>query len=254
MSRNRGHEYEWLVYNHLVSVNGRYVKDVPAGNLNRPDLLISNGKKVFSGCELKISPKASGSITFNYTKKGWQLNLTKTSSPETVFLHNIAKEIDLLSIVRKDWLGKPLRSIPVDPRTLRMTKKAIYESDHRKFPDIYVHTIKPIVISRYYNIKETYYMNVGTHGFYLLGGKDPLGLNARLSQHGMPPIPKFELFLENVKGRARVQYKGHDKNHEFTFSLVMGKLKPSIYNLAGVKNPSSVVLDPSKTCLPFGPK
>ena len=68
--------------------------------------------------------------------------------------------------------------------------------------------IPSIKIEQYYVKKKTYYVNVGTHGFFLMGNVNPFGLGG---------IPKFSEAI-TAKYRARVQDKGGG-NYQFTFEM-----------------------------------
>ena len=83
----------------------------------------------------------------------------------------------------------------------------------------------PPNIEQYYNKKDTYYVNVGTHGFYLMGTRNPLKLS---------DVPRFGNSAKATY-RARVQYKGND-NYQFTFEMQFSipANKKSTYNIAPV--------------------
>ena len=59
-----------------------------------------------------------------------------------------------------------------------------YKQDLANCEDIYF-DLPNTTISSYYNLKDTYYMNIGTHGFYLLGHSDPAKINKET------PFPEF---------------------------------------------------------------
>ena len=111
----------------------------------------------------------------------------------------------------------------------------------RKNAELFVEMFKDIKgeipaakIEQYYNKKDTYYVNVGTHGFYLLGAKNPLKLSG---------IPRFSKSAKATY-RARVQYKGKD-NYQFTFEMQFSipSAKKSPYNIAPVKAKNNVAID-----------
>ena len=82
-----------------------------------------------------------------------------------------------------------------------------------------------IKIEEYYNKKDTYYVNVGTHGFYLMGTSNPLKLK---------DVPRFGNSAKAIY-RIRVQYKGSD-NYQFTFEMQFSipAVKKSPFNIAPV--------------------
>jgi hypothetical protein len=113
-------------------------------------------------------------------------------------------------------------------------------------------------MSNYYNLKSTHYINVGTHGFYLLGALDPLGLNDKLKKAGLPTIPKFEDHAR-ITARVRCQSKGITKadaaeksrgtigaqGYQFTFTLEFALSKgTSKYNIAPIRGDSDVTITP----------
>ena len=63
----------------------------------------------------------------------------------------------------------------------------------------------------YYNLKDTYYIQVGTHGFFLLGSRDPLKLNQSNRERGLKPIPQFSASC-NSTARIRCQVKRRYKS------------------------------------------
>ena len=70
-------------------------------------------------------------------------------------------------------------------------------------------------------------MNVGTHGFYLLGTKNPFKLNG---------VPRFSASAKATY-RARVQYKGSG-NYQFTFEMQFSMSRKSEFNIAPVDGKS----------------
>ena len=81
-----------------------------------------------------------------------------------------------------------------------------------------LHKLDP---ENYYVKKNTYYVNVGTHGFYLMGTKNPLGFNN---------VPRFSTSA-TAGWRARCQYKGND-NYQFTFEMNFKMRAKSEFNIA----------------------
>ena len=77
-------------------------------------------------------------------------------------------------------------------------------------------------------------MNVGTHGFYLLGSKNPLALKG---------VPRFGTAAQ-AKYRARVQAKGGG-SYQFTFemSFSIRSSDKSPYNIAPIGGKGSVTID-----------
>jgi len=74
-------------------------------------------------------------------------------------------------------------------------------------------------------------VNVGTHGFYLMGNNNPLKLKG---------VPTFGTSAKATY-RARVQYKGGG-NYQFTFEMQFSMNKKSPFNIAPVDGKSVVIL------------
>ena len=148
---------------------------------------------------------------------------------------------------------------------LKIPLKQRYSSDLKTCPDIKM-VLPSDAMSKYYNLKKTYYINVGTHGFYLLGNKDPLGLNERMKAAGKPLVPKFEDVCR-ITARVRCQSKGVTKadaqekskgtigaqGYQFTFTIEFAVPKNTTpYNIAPIAGDQSVNIIESKadfTCL-----
>lgn len=219
---------------------------------DKPDLTLLRGKES-AGCELKITAASAGSLVLKHTNGKWGFNDT-SDDPEKDFIAGIAKKVGLMKLIEKSWKTKPLKRTPVDA-TLKaqigkMTPEQIYRRDQANFPDI-IGSIPATAIEEYYNAKKTWYVNVGTHGFYLMGTKDPLGYNKRLAKIKMPAIPMFGKAAQ-AKYRARVQYKGSNA-YQFTFEMqfAIPSANKSPYNIAPVDGKSVTILkkDANISCL-----
>ena len=98
-------------------------------------------------------------------------------------------------------------------------------------------------ISDYYNTKDTYYLNVGTHGFFLFGS-DPLGLNTKLTKLRLAKIPDFaKAGSATTKIRIRVQDKSGSYQISFTLQFGMTAAQKSPYNIAPLKSGSKSEID-----------
>lgn len=210
---------------------------VPAGaSHDQPDLMLEHkGKK--SGCELKISAASAGSLVLKCkyntkTKKvSWSFGNIDKDDVEKQFIKDLGEEIGIFKLIQKNWKEVPLKREKDDllaAQTKSMTKKQIYERDRDTFPDIRGE-IPASKIEEYYNRKDTYYVNVGTHGFYLMGKQNPLKLKN---------VPTFGSSAKATY-RARVQYKGSD-NYQFTFEMQFSipSAKKSPFNIAPVDGKS----------------
>lgn len=201
----------------------------PAGSgSDVPDLMIKNvgpGQKP-EGCELKITAASAGSLVMKWdAKTGWSIGNPNESNDEKLFVMELAKEVGIIDELNKMWKNEPYK-FTSNPRVLKeidgLDKRAKYSAELSRFKEI-KGVIPATKIEEYYNKKKTYYVNVGTHGFYLLGGKNPLNLDR---------VPRFGAAAK-AGYRARVQAKGGG-NYQFTFemsfSIPSGKKSP--YNIA----------------------
>jgi hypothetical protein len=208
---------------------------VPAGaGHDQPDLMLEHNNKK-SGCELKISAASAGSLVLKYDAKNkrnpWSFNKIQEDDAEKMFIKNLAEEIGVYDLLKKNWKNVPLKREKDDLLPLQtkgMSKKQIYERDRDTFPDI-KGEIPASKIEEYYNKKDTYYVNVGTHGFYLMGNSNPLKLK---------DVPRFGQSAKAIY-RIRVQYKGSD-NYQFTFEMQFSipASKKSPFNIAPVDGKS----------------
>lgn len=223
----------------------------------RPDLMLTvRGKE--SGCELKISPTAGGSLVikaYANSTPHWRFGDIEHDETEKQFLADLATKSGVLNEINRRW-DTPIYN--VSDRTKEWEKQMLniplrkrYEMDLKTCPDIKME-LPSDAMSKYYNLKDTYYINVGTHGFYLLGNKDPLGLNARLATLQLKPIPKFEDVCR-ITARVRCQSKGVTKadaaeksrgniggqGYQFTFTIEFALAKnTSPYNVAPIDGKS----------------
>lgn len=207
----------------------------PAGaGHDQPDLmLLHNGKE--AGCELKITAASAGSLVLKYdqTKRDnpWSFGDIGRDEEEKIFMSSVAKQAGFFEDVKRMWVPKGIPQKFRDKPTISDKKKQ-YEADLAKFPDI-KKEIQASYVERYYEKKDTYYVNVGTHGFYLFGAKNPFKLKN---------VPRFASSAKVIY-RGRVQYKGGG-NYQFTFELQFGMKAKSPFNIAPVDGKSVVIIKP----------
>lgn len=228
----------------------------------RPDLMLTvRGKE--AGCELKISPTAGGSLVIKAYANSvphWRFGDIDHDETEKQFLVDLAKVSGALDQINKKW------SIPiynVEDRTadwerqmLKIPLRERYNYDLKTCPDIKL-LLPSDSMTKYYNLKKTYYINVGTHGFYLLGNQDPLGLNERLKKAGLPLVPRFEDVCK-ITARVRCQSKGVTKaeaqekskgrigaqGYQFTFTIEFSLPKGSSpYNVAPISGTDVKIIE-----------
>jgi hypothetical protein len=242
MATQQGFLYETNVVKFLKKKKLVESSFVPAyAKSDVPDLVIkSNGTAV--NVELKISPASGGSLVLKYdlSKKKWSFGDISPENEEKMFLANLATEVGALREINKQWKLMPLKT---DPQ--RTAVKPNYDVDRKKFREIRK-SIPATNMEDYYNKKKTYYLNIGSHGFFLLGGADPNRLNARLKKAGMKPIPRFGTSA-TLDYRVRVQPKSTGgKTYQFTFELsfripVNSKSPYNIAPLSGKKGDVTVL-------------
>ena len=209
----------------------------PAGaGSNQPDLILSYGG-IEAGCELKITAASAGSLVLKYDRSNrsnpWSFNTIKETEDEKQFIADLAKEVGLFDLIKKNWKEVPYKRDKDDlwvATAGKLTPQERYERDRDTFLDIRGE-IPASKIEQYYNKKKTYYVNVGTHGFYLLGAKNPFKLKG---------VPRFGSAAK-ATFRARVQYKGPG-NYQFTFEMQFSMKQKSEYNIAPVDGKSVTII------------
>lgn len=230
----------------------------------RPDLMLTvRGKE--AGCELKISPTAGGSLVikaYANSTPHWRFGDIDHDETEKQFLADLAKSAGVLDEINKRWTT-PIFNVSDRTRDweqsmLKIPLRERYDLDLRTCPDIKM-VLPADAMTKYYNLKKTYYINVGTHGFYLLGNKDPLGLNDRMATLKLPKIPKFEDVCK-ITARVRCQSKGVTKadaeekskgrigaqGYQFTFTIEFSLPKNTTpYNIAPINGKTVSIMESS---------
>lgn len=236
MAAQQGFQYEINVVNLLKPMGFVPQSFQPAGaGSDQPDLML-NYKNKEAGCELKITAASAGSLVLKYdsSKKKWGFGDVKKDDEEKYFILELANEINLFDLINKQWNEIPFKR---DKDKLwevtagKLEPRKRYERDRDTFKDI-KGEIPATKIEEYYNKKDTYYVNVGTHGFYLMGNKNPLKLKG---------VPTFGQSAKAIY-RARVQYKGSD-NYQFTFEMQFSMKNKSPYNIAPVDGKSVSIIE-----------
>lgn len=231
MAAQQGFQYEINAAKVLKPMGLVPKSFVPAGaGHDQPDLMLEHNK-IKAGCELKITAASAGSLVLKYDSKDknnpWKFGDVSEDDAEKYFIKNLAEEVGLFDTIKKEWKEIPFKREKDDlwkATAGKLSKKQQYERDRDTFQDIRGE-IPATKIEQYYNKKDTYYVNVGTHGFYLMGKKNPLKLK---------DVPTFGSSAKATY-RARVQYKGSD-NYQFTFEMQFSipSSKKSPFNIAPV--------------------
>jgi hypothetical protein len=246
MAKNLGQIYESASFKYLKGMN--LVTGEPAGAAsNIPDLTIKLGKgRDTAGLELKTEPTAAGGLVMKYVDGSWELGSTD-GKEEKEFLAALAKKYGVLKIAnnKKSAWGKNVPYLQYDPKNPnkkiyvpKMTPRIAYSKDIKQYggrSEIHI-DVDTRVVSSYYNSKECHYMNVGSHGLYLLGNSDPLDLNGRLKRLGAEPIPlfNFPVFI-----RCRCQAKGGG-DYNFNMVQTMKAANKSPYNFLPMNDGGSI--------------
>lgn len=236
----------------------------------RPDLMLTvRGKE--AGCELKISPTAGGSLVikaYGNRTPHWQFGEVEHDETEKIFLRDLAVQAGVLSEINNKW-SRPVYNIADrnpdwERQMLKIPLRERYATDLKTCPDIKME-LPSTAMTSYYNLKNTYYINVGTHGFYLLGNKDPLGLNARMKEAKKPLIPKFEDVCR-ITARVRCQSKGVTKadaaekskriigaqGYQFTFTIEFALARNTTpYNIAPITGSSVMIIESKADLTPL---
>jgi len=239
MAAQQGFQYEVNAAKLLKPLGFVPKNFVPAGaGHNQPDLMLEHKKKK-AGCELKITAASAGSLVLKYDgddkKNPWKFGDIKKEDDEKQFIADLAEEVGLFDIIKKKWKDVPFKrekDLLWESTAGKLTPQQRYERDRDTFQDIRGE-IPATKIEQYYNRKDTYYVNVGTHGFYLMGRKNPLQLK---------DVPMFGASAKATY-RARVQYKGGG-NYQFTFEMQFSipANKESPFNIAPVDGKSVAII------------
>ena len=209
--------------------------DVAGASHDKPDLTIKVGRAT-AGVELKNQPTAAGSLVLQFHNGKWNFGPTD-GNVEKEFLATLGNKTGVLKILNKNWKTPVLQ---YDAKGNKIYVGAEKSNAYRKdlaafgaFPlNVRYITVPTKTISDYYNTKDTYYLNVGTHGFFLFGS-DPLGLNTKLRKLGLKPIPNFAAANSaTTKIRIRVQDKSGSYQISFTLQFGMTTTQKSPYNIA----------------------
>jgi hypothetical protein len=256
MAAQKGFQYEVNAYKALLDY-GISAGGPPAGAAHdRPDLEIKLSSmttdKYRQGCELKISPTAAGSLVLKYYAGQWMFG-DIGDDPEKILLVSLAQKYKVLQNMNKSgaagarWRGK-VPYLQNDEKGKKILvgakdKRKAYEKDLKQFGgtnEVKI-DIPAKAICDYYNSKATDYLNVGTHGFYLMNKRDPLGLNKKIKGAKIPDFANEA----KAKIRVRCQYKGGG-DYQFVMTLEFSSVTKSPYNLAPTASASSVAINKSK--------
>jgi hypothetical protein len=238
----------------------------PAGaSSDRPDLdLWIDG--IEYGCELKKDLASSGSLVVHFLGSGRGYAFGDTGGhKEKEFMKGLGEKARVLNAIKSKWKKDPWIQKVRDDRWVARARasgldvRGRYNEDLANMKDIFFN-LPQDTISKYYNLKKTYYLNVATHGFFLLGRQDPAGLDRHAS-------PKIQLWDHNHRAilRVRIQSKGITKaaqsekskgwpskgaqGYQITMEIQFKTVKRTNYNI-GPTVGKSANIDKRKIILP----
>ena len=229
---------------------------------DKPDLTIKAKGKTTTGCELKNSPTAAGSLVMKYYNDKWDFG-EYAGEIEKEMLVSIAKSVNLLRemntsgpagiewrksepILQNDITGK--KKLLVGDSTKLKDRQKAYARDISNFggkKEIHI-DVGSKAVCDYYITKKCSYINVGTHGFFTLNGQDDLGLNKKLKEQGLAEIPDFAVNSKTII-RMRCQLKSKSQaQYQFSLTLQFSGVKKSPYNIAPIKTGTKSTIDIAK--------
>lgn len=254
-----GFLYEEHAYNALKKYNIS-TGGVAKASHDKPDLTIQAkvGRSMEStGCELKNSPTAAGSLVLKYVDGKWGFGDTGEDSPEKDFLKNLGMKAGLLEKMTIKYRGsEPMlqntkdgkKKLKVGNWSILAHKEKAYKQDLKTYGgsnELHI-DVGAKAVCDYYLKKKCSYINIGTHGFFTLNGADHLSLNDKLESAGYPKIPDFGKNAK-CKIRVRVQLKSNSKkDYQFVMTLQFSGVKKSPYNIAPLKDGSKSNIDVKK--------
>ena len=263
MAAQRGFVYETNTSNYLKTVvtenspHGVVLQNFSPASAasDRPDIMI-NFNNLSDGLELKINNASFGSLVIKWDLlKGVTGNHWKWGEvgdhEEKIFLKDIGDSVNVLDGLRNHWVVPNLiadKEVWYESKSLPALRNR-YEQDLASCPDQYF-SVSSQTISRYYNTKNTHYINLGSHGFYRLGPNDPLGLNVMLRGRQEQEIPNWNN-SHDASIRCRCQPKGISTaeaqeertgyqlgawGYQFTAEFSVRNISRSPYNIAPISS------------------
>ena len=141
MAAQQGFQYEINASKALKKLGVVPNNFKPAGaSSNQPDLMLEHkGEK--SGCELKITAAAAGSLVLKYDfkDKKWKFGDIKSDEDEKLFIRDLAEEVGLFDIIKKQWKQIPYKrekDSTWDATVGKLDPQKRYERDRDTFKDI----------------------------------------------------------------------------------------------------------------------
>jgi len=253
MAVQKGFEYEKNLYKELKQVDIAGGQPPAGAESDRPDLeikLVGDPDRKTQGCELKLAPTAGGSLVMKYTDDKWYFDPKAKNDKEKKFMMSVAEKVNLLREMNtsgqygRNWRGKVpfLQNDKMGRKVLNegvKNKREAYDLDLKQFGgqnEVKI-PVPAKVMCDYYNLKDTHYLNVASHGFFLMNRRDPLALNRGVA----PSIPDFANSAR-LQIRVRCQYKGSG-DYQFVMTLEFGGVQKSPYNIGPILSKNNVQID-----------
>ena len=231
----------------------------PAGSTSDTADLVMDWNSKPINVELKITAASGGSLALQWSKaKKWHFSDDIKKNAEKLFLAELAHDCGAIKQINSNWKEFPAKFAQTastnkdekfiaqmykDSKT-RPQKDAVYNRDLSVFGELNKQ-LSGNVISDYYKMKKTYYVNVGTNGFFRFGNEDPAKINENCKKRKIAEVPKFSDSAK-IKWRARVQAKGGG-NWQYTFELSfsIAKASNSPYNIGPINGSSVTIIKPN---------
>jgi hypothetical protein len=263
MAAQQGFQYEKNVSDRLKKAGLVESGFQPVGAAHgRADLELF-WKKDTINVELKIEAASGGSLALKWDgnkPKGKKWGFSDVSSDdEKQFLADLAESSGALAKLNSAWNDVPAKYARENSKDAgekllasfwkkakdRESKKQIYKAELEKFKEL-KEKLPGTVIADYYEKKKTYYVNVGTNGFYIFGKKDPNKINENCRKKKLDLVPSFSDSAD-VSYRVRVQDKGGG-NFQYTFELSFSikKTNNSPYNIGPILGGGNVAIIENK--------
>tara|TARA_Y200000002_G_C22548993_1_gene607338 strand:+ start:42 stop:818 length:777 start_codon:yes stop_codon:yes gene_type:complete len=225
---NKGFIYESTLIKSLRAL-GLTVSDPAGADSGKSDLEITKGSRKIK-FELKLNLGADFSqmnLDFDTTRREFYVDKTKETAkkPAAKVMIGVAESYSIIAKANAHW--KPKKNMPakfVLPKGSPFKEKdKSRKLDLKRFPDKYLgQGFGPAQeVEKYYNAKDTYYIQIGGKGLYYLG-KDPEGYGC----------PRFSNSCADSSIRIRVKTNSASKgNWSFLMALRISSLTPSPMNL-----------------------
>ena len=219
MTDNKGVLYEAILNKNLQKYKIQDPNFRPAGSdSNAPDAMLRYKKKDYK-VEVKLDLNVDfgqGSLDYDVDKKNWTLGGANTASGKQ--MREFLTTVGVPKFVQEKWGPKgPPRKYTI-PNS--QYKQEDVDHDYFNFKDEFIDIPKDSV-AKYYNSKDTYYIQIGGFGLYYMGRDE-----AKLG------VPEFKLQL---RLRLRLKRGGSNPiyNYRFTTAIqaVKGTLSKSEFDL-----------------------